>query len=113
MDLFGCLDSPQRRMILAALEEKTRTVTELAGLIGLSQPSATRHVQMLEREKLVATSRRAQYVDVALDHEGVKQALFKVVEKFPCLERLLRERVPFSGSTTPLDNEADALEEMR
>lgn len=52
-DVFAALAEPNRRKMLEFLGESPRSVGEVAGAIGLRQPTATKHLQALERAGLV------------------------------------------------------------
>ncbi|MBO9532931.1 MAG: metalloregulator ArsR/SmtB family transcription factor [Solirubrobacteraceae bacterium] len=52
--VFAALAEPNRRRILELLGESPRSVGEVASAVGLRQPTATKHLQALERAGLVA-----------------------------------------------------------
>ena len=55
--VFAALAEPNRRRILEFLGESPRSVGEVAGAVGLRQPTATKHLQALERAGLVDNAR--------------------------------------------------------
>ncbi|WP_299787797.1 metalloregulator ArsR/SmtB family transcription factor [Ramlibacter sp.] len=57
---FAALAHPTRRAILERLHLGEADVGELAIPFGISQPSITKHLRVLERAGLVATRRDAQ-----------------------------------------------------
>jgi DNA-binding transcriptional ArsR family regulator len=57
---FAALAHPTRRAILQRLQLGEADVGELALPFGISQPSITKHLRVLERAGLVATRRDAQ-----------------------------------------------------
>ena len=57
---FAALADPTRRAILARLASGEADVAELTKPFGLSQPTISRHLKVLERAGLVATGRDAQ-----------------------------------------------------
>jgi DNA-binding transcriptional ArsR family regulator len=65
--VFGALADPTRRAILARLRRGEAAVNELVALSGLSQPTVSRHVQVLERAGLVSRGREAQVRPVRLE----------------------------------------------
>ena len=61
-DILACLGHPSRFRLVLSLLEGERCVTELAGLVGLSQSCTTRHLQYLEREGLARGVRQGKRV---------------------------------------------------
>jgi DNA-binding transcriptional ArsR family regulator len=52
--VFEVLAEPRRREILGLVHERERTVGELVGLVGLRQPSVSKHLRVLREAGLVA-----------------------------------------------------------
>ena len=65
--VFGALTDPTRRAILARLAEGDATVNELVAPFGLSQPTISKHLKVLERAGLVSRGRDAQRRPVHLN----------------------------------------------
>ena len=65
------IGNERRLMIVCYLLEKERHVSELEGLIGISQSALSQHLARLRRDKLVQTRRDAQcvYYSIAEDRE--------------------------------------------
>lgn len=57
---FAALSDPTRRAILERLALGEATVSELAEPHNLSQPTISKHLQVLEKAGLIKTSRNAQ-----------------------------------------------------
>jgi DNA-binding transcriptional ArsR family regulator len=57
---FGALADPTRRALLARLAAGDADVSELMKPFGLSQPTISKHLKVLERAGLVAQRRDAQ-----------------------------------------------------
>ena len=51
--IFGALSDRTRRAMLARLREGPATVSELAAPFAMSLPAVSRHLKVLERERLV------------------------------------------------------------
>lgn len=64
--VFGALADPTRRAILARLADGDATVNELVAPFKLSQPTISKHLQVLERAGLVSRGRQAQFRPVRL-----------------------------------------------
>lgn len=71
----AALSDPNRLLILYALDESPRNVTELANEIGLNQPTASRHLKVLRERGLVNTVRTGTTVTYHLSDPRVIQAL--------------------------------------
>lgn len=65
-DVFGALADPTRRAILARLALGEATVNELVTPAGLSQPTVSKHLKVLERAGLVTRGRSANFRPVRL-----------------------------------------------
>lgn len=63
---LACLSDPSRFSMVTTLAAGPRCVTELAGLVGLSQSCTTRHLQALLRAGIVSGERRGKKVVYAL-----------------------------------------------
>lgn len=63
---LACLSDPSRFNLVTTLAGGPRCVTELAGLVGLSQSCTTRHLQALLREGIVSGERQGKRVVYAL-----------------------------------------------
>lgn len=64
--VFAALADPTRRAILARLTEGEATVNELVAPFGLSQPTISKHLKVLEGAGLVSRGRAAQFRPVRL-----------------------------------------------
>ena len=58
---FAALADPTRRAILARLTSGEASVTELAEPFDMSLPAVSKHLKVLQRARLVARGRRAQW----------------------------------------------------
>jgi DNA-binding transcriptional ArsR family regulator len=57
---LAALADPHRRAILARLSRGEADVAELTAPLGLSQPTVSKHLKVLERAGLIATRKDAQ-----------------------------------------------------
>ena len=64
---FAALADPTRRAILARLTRGPATVTELAAPFSISGPAVSKHLRVLERARLIARAREAQWRPCQLD----------------------------------------------
>jgi DNA-binding transcriptional ArsR family regulator len=73
--ICSALADPNRILILYALHEKPSNVSDLAEALGISQPTASRHLNLLRERGLVEARREGQSVVNTLADERVIQAL--------------------------------------
>lgn len=72
--IFGALSDPTRRAMLEQLRTGVRSVTELAEPFGMSQPTISRHLKVLESAGLVVQGRDAQWRPRAINPAPLKEA---------------------------------------
>src|SRR5215468_4053851 len=70
---FAALADPKRRAILARLAKGPATVKELSAPFDISGPAVTKHLRMLERAKLIARGREAQWRPCQLEAAPLKE----------------------------------------
>jgi ArsR family transcriptional regulator len=71
----AALSDPNRLLILYALNDGPRNVTELCSELGLNQPTASRHLKVLRDRGLVKTVRTGTVVTYYLSDPRLIQAL--------------------------------------
>jgi len=74
-DICSGLADPKRILILYALAEQPRNVSEIAQDVGISQPAASRHLNILRERGMVSAKREGQAVVYMLADERIIQAL--------------------------------------
>jgi DNA-binding transcriptional ArsR family regulator len=72
--VFSALADPTRRSILERLAHGDLTVNQLAEPFALTQQAISKHVQVLERARLISRTRSAQSRPCALDTERLDEA---------------------------------------
>jgi DNA-binding transcriptional ArsR family regulator len=72
--IFHALSDPTRRAILKQLTHRARPVTEVAEPFDISLAAVSKHVQVLERARLVRRERRGSFSYLSLDPGGIKKA---------------------------------------
>jgi DNA-binding transcriptional ArsR family regulator len=73
--ICSALADPRRILLLYALNERPRNVSELAEELGISQPTASRHLNLLRERGLVTAKREGQSVVNSLADQRIIQAL--------------------------------------
>src|ERR671934_1633584 len=69
---FAAIADPTRRAILARLASGQASVTELAKPFDMSMPAISKHLKVLERAKLIARGREAQWRPCRLEADRLK-----------------------------------------
>lgn len=85
-DFCFALSDPTRILLLYALNETPRNVTELTLEIGITQPNASRHLKILRERGLVHTVRQGTTITYHLTDNRLIQAL-------DLLRAVMRERL--------------------
>ena len=71
---FAALSDPTRRAIIARLASGEASVTELAKPFEMSLPAISKHLKVLERSRLIARGREAQWRPCRLKAGPLKDA---------------------------------------
>lgn len=74
-DFCFALSDPTRILMLYALSESPLNVTELTNELGITQPTASRHLKVLRDRRLVQTTRQGTTVTYQLSDPRLIQAL--------------------------------------
>lgn len=74
-DFCFALSDPTRILMLYALSESPLNVTELTNELGITQPTASRHLKVLRERRLVQTTRQGTTVTYQLSDPRLIQAL--------------------------------------
>ncbi len=69
--LFKALSDGTRLRILNILLERECCVCEVMQVLGISQPSASRHLSILHDAGLLKAKKQGIWMNYALDHEGM------------------------------------------
>ena len=64
--VMKALSDPGRVKIVKLLQHRTMCVCELQGLLGLAQPTVSKHLRMLERTGLVESRKEGLWVNYSL-----------------------------------------------
>ena len=73
--ICSALADPKRILIIYALNEKPSNVSDLAREMGISQPTTSRHLNLLRERGLVSAQREGQSVIYTLVDTRIIQAL--------------------------------------
>lgn len=99
-DFCFALSDPTRLMMIYALGEGPRNVTELASELGVAQPTASRHLKILRDRGLVYTVRQGTSITYHLADPRLIQAM-------DLLRTVMRERLAHrAGLITEFEGES-------
>lgn len=85
-DMCHALNEPKRLLVLYALAERPRTVSELARYLDAPQSNTSQHLAVLRDRGLVETERSGSHVVYHLRHP-------KVIEAIDLLREVLNEEI--------------------
>ena len=72
-DPFNAVAEPRRRALLEYLAPRERPVGEIAGALGLAQPSVSKHLRVLYEVGLVGSRRDGRRVLYHAKPDGIRQ----------------------------------------
>ena len=87
-DFCSALSDPNRLLILYALNEGSRNVTELTNELNLNQPTTSRHLKVLREHGLVHSTRQGTSITYSLSDKRLIQAL-------DLLRSVMRDRLAY------------------
>ncbi len=87
----AALSDPSRLLILYALNEGPRNVTELANELALNQPTTSRHLKILRDRGLVNATRTGTVITYRLADPRLIQAL-------DIMRSIMRERLAYQAN---------------
>lgn len=90
-DLCSALADPNRILMLYALAELPRNVSDLARDVGISQPAASRHLKILRERGLVTAERQGPSVEYSLSD-------LRLINALDTLRTVLRDRINYRAS---------------
>lgn len=90
-DLCFALADPNRILILYALDERPRNVSEITAELSITQPTTSRHLKILRERGLVHTERQGTTITYQLSDRRLIQAL-------DLLRSVLRDRISHRAS---------------
>ena len=71
-DVFNAIAEPRRREILTVLVGRERSVGELVELLGLEQPSISKHLRVLREVELVRARREGKQMFYQTNADAIK-----------------------------------------
>lgn len=81
-DFFQALASPYRREIIRLLKWRNLSAGEIAERFDISQPSVSRHLDVLKRAGIVTAERRANQIIYSLNLSVAQEIMMEMTELF-------------------------------
>ncbi len=85
--VFKAVADPNRIRILKMLQLKKMCVCELSAVLGITQPSVSRHLSMLRDAGLVRDERDAQWINYELCEEKVNKYAPVLMGQHPQMDK--------------------------
>ena len=90
-EICSAMADPRRILLLYAISEEPRNVSDLAEYVGISQPAASRHLKILRERGLVNAIRQGASVEYHLTDE-------RLIDALNTLRDVLRDRLTYRAS---------------
>jgi len=90
-EICSAMADPRRILLLYAISEESRNVSELAEYVGISQPAASRHLKILRDRGLVNAVRQGASVEYHLTD-------VRLIDALNTLRDVLRDRLTYRAS---------------
>ena len=90
-DFCSALSDPTRLLILYALSDNPRNVTELTNELSTSQPTVSRHLKVLRERGLVQTTRSGTTITYSLSDQRLIQAI-------DLMRAVMRDRIAYHAN---------------
>jgi len=87
-DFCSALSDPNRLLILYALNDGPRNVTELTNELNINQPTASRHLKVLREHGLVHTTRQGTTITYEISDR-------RLIEALDLLRSVMRDRLAY------------------
>lgn len=81
-DFFQALASPYRREIIKMLKWKNMSAGEIAEKFTISQPSISRHLDVLKRAEIITAERRANQIFYSLNLSVMQEMYIQLKDFF-------------------------------
>lgn len=81
---FKAVANPYRRQIINLLKWKNMTVGEIVDLFDISQPSISRHLDILKQAEIVIADKKANQIVYSLNLSVMKEISIYFQELFNC-----------------------------
>ena len=90
-EICSAMADPRRILLLYAISEEPRNVSDLAEFVNISQPAASRHLKILRDRGLVSAVRQGASVEYHLTDT-------RLIEALNTLRDVLRDRLTYRAS---------------
>lgn len=91
-DFFQALASPYRREIIKLLKWKNLSAGEIADHFDISQPSISRHLDILKQAEIVTAERKANQIIYSLNLSVMEEIFMQLSDLFQIKEGMQGDR---------------------
>lgn len=91
-DFFQALASPYRREIIKLLKWKNLSAGEIADHFDISQPSISRHLDILKQAEIVTAERKANQIIYSLNLSIIEEIFMQLSDLFQIKEDMQEGR---------------------
>lgn len=81
-DYFNALSNPYRREIIKLLKWKNMSVGEIAKHFNISQPSISRHLEVLKHAEIVTSEKHGNQIIYSLNLSVVDEIYIQLIDLF-------------------------------
>jgi len=92
-EVFQALASPYRREIIKLLKWKNLSAGEIAKKFDISQPSISRHLDVLKRAEIITAERKANQIIYSLNFSFVEEICVEITDLFRIKDKLKKENI--------------------
>lgn len=92
-DFFQALASPYRREIIKLLKWKKLSAGEIADHFDISQPSVSRHLDILKQAEIVTAERKANQIIYSLNLSVMEEIFMQLSDLFQIKEGMQGGRI--------------------
>jgi ArsR family transcriptional regulator len=79
-DFFDVLANPYRREIIRLLRWKDMGVNEITEALAISQPSVSRHLDIMKKAEMVTAERRSNQMIYSLNLSAIQGIVVKIIQ---------------------------------
>lgn len=79
---FYALDNPYRRDIIKLLKWQNLSVNEICQYLGISQPSVSRHIEILKQASIIVTEKKSNQTICSLNMSAAEEIYLQIYELF-------------------------------
>ena len=96
-DFFQALANPYRREIIKLLKWKNLSAGEIADKFDISQPSISRHLDILKRAEIITAERKANQIIYSLNLSFIEEMYVGITDLFPKKKKAIKGSIVYEN----------------